>query len=224
MSRPDRLDTTIDHYAVLGVARSAESPGIRKAYLQLARQHHPDRHGGASAPERRQAEQKMREVNEAWRVLGDERLKRQYDKLRQRPSTPSAAAGGQRAASYVPAHDLGNGDFMVASPRVAAAMQYGPWVAGAFLLLAIFVFTAYAASSSGGGETRSDGLNDWVAEGDCIRFEGPGNYRPTSCDGAHDGVVTELRADEACTNPEAAVFEPRTRAVVFCLVDAAPAE
>ena len=221
MAPSERLDTSIDHYRVLGVARSADSPTIRKAYLKLARQHHPDRLADASAADRSASDALMRQVNEAWRVLGDEKLKRRYDKARSPSVTSSTSAVRTASTSYTPSHDPSGGDFVVASPKVAAAMQYGPWLAGATLLIAIFVFTAYAAST-GGSESVSSGLNDWVVRGDCIQFEGPGNYRPTSCDGPHDGVIDELRADEACADPAANAFEPRTREVVFCLVDPNP--
>lgn len=54
-------------YDVLGVAPTASAEEIRRAYVRLARTHHPD----VVAPEERDAaEQRMRAINEAWAVLG----------------------------------------------------------------------------------------------------------------------------------------------------------
>lgn len=68
------------HYEVLGVARDAPPADIRRAYVRLARQHHPDYYAGAGAPERLVAERRMRTINEAWSVLGDEGRRRAYDR------------------------------------------------------------------------------------------------------------------------------------------------
>lgn len=67
------------HYEVLGVGPSATAHEVRQAYLRLARDHHPDRHAGASDAERAAAEARMRELNEAWHVLGDRERRRIYD-------------------------------------------------------------------------------------------------------------------------------------------------
>ncbi len=226
MARPDRLDISIDHYRVLGVAAGADGPSIRRAYLAAAREHHPDRVIGADAARRQVSENKMRAANEAWRILGDAELKKQYDRDRARAASSkasTAAAAARPAATFVPTHDPSGGDFMVASPRVAALMQYGPWFLAAVLALGIFIFTAYAATSS--SETGSgESVDNWVTVGECISRFGPGNYRQVPCSGPHDGLVTELRSDEACEDPLAVPFEPRARNVVFCLVDAVPTD
>ncbi|NOX31735.1 MAG: hypothetical protein GXP35_17075, partial [Actinobacteria bacterium] len=107
------------------------------------------------------------------------------------------------------------------SPGVAAAVQYGPWAIGLVVLIAVFVFTAYAATS--GDEPDAIQLDRWVVEGECIALFGPGNFAQAACDGPNDGVVVELRSDEACRRADARVFEPRARAVVICLVDSSEA-
>lgn len=64
------------HYEVLGVPRTASDAEIRRAYLRLARRHHPDvqasQPGGGS-------EETMRRINEAWAVLGSVERRRRYD-------------------------------------------------------------------------------------------------------------------------------------------------
>lgn len=60
----------MDHYAVLGVAKSATPDEIKKAYRKLASQHHPDK-GGDTA--------KFQQIQEAYAVLSDTEKKAQYD-------------------------------------------------------------------------------------------------------------------------------------------------
>jgi curved DNA-binding protein CbpA len=67
------------HYEVLGVSRSASTPEIRRAYLDLARAHHPDFHATEDRARRGDAERTMQLINEAWLVLGDRRRRADYD-------------------------------------------------------------------------------------------------------------------------------------------------
>lgn len=67
------------HYEVLGVADDASLAEIRRAYVRLARAHHPDRHAHGSVAERASAEQRMRAINAAWSELRDPDRRRQYD-------------------------------------------------------------------------------------------------------------------------------------------------
>ncbi len=64
------------HYEVLGVDRDASAPVIRRRYLALARQHHPDVNEG---PGRAEAEVRMRQLTAAWAVLGDPERRSRYD-------------------------------------------------------------------------------------------------------------------------------------------------
>jgi DnaJ-class molecular chaperone len=57
-----------DYYKILGVDRKASEEDIRKAYRDLAKQYHPDRN-----PENKQAEERFKEINEAYQVLSDPR-------------------------------------------------------------------------------------------------------------------------------------------------------
>ncbi len=60
-----------DYYKILGVDRNASQDEIKKAFRKLAHQYHPDKTGGD--------EQKFKEVNEAYQVLGDAKKRQQYD-------------------------------------------------------------------------------------------------------------------------------------------------
>ena len=64
-----------DYYEVLGISRTASNDEIRKAYRKLARQYHPDvnREDGA--------EDRFKEINEAFEVLGDEQRRASYDRF-----------------------------------------------------------------------------------------------------------------------------------------------
>jgi len=63
-----------DYYAILGVDRKASGDAIKKAFRKLALQYHPDRNEGDSA-----AEEKFKEINEAYAVLSDPEKRKQYD-------------------------------------------------------------------------------------------------------------------------------------------------
>ncbi|WP_447979530.1 DnaJ C-terminal domain-containing protein [Candidatus Nitrospira bockiana] len=69
--------TERDYYAVLGLSRTATQEDIKKAYRRLARQYHPDLHGG---PKKAEMEKKFKELNEAHEVLGDPEKRKKYDR------------------------------------------------------------------------------------------------------------------------------------------------
>jgi curved DNA-binding protein len=65
-----------DYYKILGVPRTAGDDEIRKAFRKLARQYHPD-----VARDKKVAEGKFKEINEAYEVLGDPAKRAKYDQL-----------------------------------------------------------------------------------------------------------------------------------------------
>ena len=66
-----------DYYEVLGVGRSVTQEEIKKAYRKLALQHHPDKHKGD-----KKAEEKFKEIGEAYEVLSDPQKREAYDRFR----------------------------------------------------------------------------------------------------------------------------------------------
>jgi curved DNA-binding protein len=65
-----------DYYESLGVPRTASDAEIKKAFRKLAREYHPD-----VAKNKKQAEEKFKEINEAYEVLGDPAKRKRYDEL-----------------------------------------------------------------------------------------------------------------------------------------------
>jgi molecular chaperone DnaJ len=77
-----------DFYAVLGVQRGASDDDIKKAYRKLAMQYHPDRNNGA-----KEAEEKFKEITEAYDVLRDANKRAAYDRYGE-AGLRGATAGG----------------------------------------------------------------------------------------------------------------------------------
>jgi DnaJ-class molecular chaperone len=77
----------MDHYARLGVDRSADHDTIRKAYKKLAMKHHPDRGGDTAL---------FQEISAAYDILGDNNKRAQYDAGLNGGFDPFAHAGGQQ--------------------------------------------------------------------------------------------------------------------------------
>ena len=64
-----------DYYEVLGVSRSADEGEVKTAFRRLARQYHPD------VSQEADAEDKFKEINEAYEVLSDEEKRARYDRF-----------------------------------------------------------------------------------------------------------------------------------------------
>lgn len=65
-----------DYYKILGVSKNSDEKEIKKAYRRLAREYHPDKNQG-----NKQAEEKFKEINEAYEVLGTADNRSKYDQL-----------------------------------------------------------------------------------------------------------------------------------------------
>ncbi|MES2996941.1 MAG: DnaJ C-terminal domain-containing protein [Verrucomicrobiota bacterium] len=76
-----------DYYEVLGVAKDASQDEIRKAFRKLARKYHPD-----VAAEKSTAEEKFKEINEAYEVLSDPEKRKKYDTLGANWNQPGGGA------------------------------------------------------------------------------------------------------------------------------------
>lgn len=68
---------SLDYYAVLGIAPGASDEDIKKAYRKLVFKYHPDRN-----PNDKEAEDKIREINAAYEIVGDAETRKTYERLR----------------------------------------------------------------------------------------------------------------------------------------------
>ena len=75
MSTKDYLEK--DYYKALGVAKTAKPAEIKTAYRKLARKYHPDSNQGDA-----KAEERFKEISEAYSVLSDEKRRKEYDEAR----------------------------------------------------------------------------------------------------------------------------------------------
>ena len=83
------MDKKRDYYEVLGVDRNADANAIKKAYRKLAKKYHPDTNAGNP-----QAEEKFKEVTEAYNVLSDEKKRKLYDQFGHGAFDGGASEGG----------------------------------------------------------------------------------------------------------------------------------
>ncbi len=83
------MATKRDFYEVLGVARSATGEEIKKAFRKLALQFHPDKNPGD-----KKAEERFKEINEAYETLSDDKRRARYDQIGHAPNFAGAGAGG----------------------------------------------------------------------------------------------------------------------------------
>lgn len=86
---PQREWLDKDYYAVLGVSKDASAEDVKKAYRKLARANHPD-----SKPDDPAAEQRFKEIGEAYAVLGDDDKRREYDQIRKLAANGGGFGGG----------------------------------------------------------------------------------------------------------------------------------
>ena len=116
-----------DYYEVLGVEKNASDAEIKKAYRKLAMKYHPDQNPGDKS-----AEEKFKEVNEAYEVLSDADKKARYDQYGfagvDPNFNPNAGAGFGGFGGFSGFGDLGDifGDFFGGGASSSSARRTGP--------------------------------------------------------------------------------------------------
>ncbi len=120
-----------DYYQLLGVAKSASADEIKKAYRKLALQYHPDRN------KTREAEEKFKEINQAYEVLSDSQKRQQYDQFGSAAFENGGAGAGDPFGGGFRGNPFGG----------SGARQQGP-----------FTYT-YTTGGPFGGTQGEDGAN-----------------------------------------------------------------
>lgn len=90
-----------DYYEVLGLNKGASEDEIKKAFKNMARKYHPDLHPGD-----KEAEEKFKEVNEAYGVLSDPEKKSRYDQFGHAGVDPNYGGGAGEYAGYGDINDI----------------------------------------------------------------------------------------------------------------------
>ncbi len=88
-----------DYYEILGIARNASSDDIKKAYRNLAREHHPDM---VKDGDKAKAEERFKEINEAYQILSDSQKKNMYDQFGHTASQQGSAGAGNNGGQWGP--------------------------------------------------------------------------------------------------------------------------
>ena len=94
-----------DYYAVLGVPSSASEKELSRAYKKLAKEHHPDANAGNP-----KSEERFKEVNAAYDVLGDTDKRKEYDEVRR--MVASGVGPGGPGGGFGPSYGNGGGQGM----------------------------------------------------------------------------------------------------------------
>ena len=95
-----------DYYEVLGISKGASESDIKKAFRKLARKYHPDINPGDKT-----AEQKFKEINEAYEVLADAKKRKQYDQFGHAAFDQGFGAGPQGGYGFEGFGGPGAGSF-----------------------------------------------------------------------------------------------------------------
>jgi molecular chaperone DnaJ len=91
-----------DYYEILGVVRTASAEEIKRSYRKLVKKYHPDIYDGPDADVR------IKEINEAYEVLGDEQKRAAYDRFGHAGVSGAAGAGGYGPAGGAGFTDIGD--------------------------------------------------------------------------------------------------------------------
>ncbi|HPH95301.1 MAG TPA: J domain-containing protein [Anaerolineaceae bacterium] len=143
-----------DYYKILGVPQNASDAEIKRAYRKLAMTYHPDRNPGDRA-----AEEKFKEINEAYQVLGDAERRSRYDQLGESYSSwqQTGGAGGFNWGDWFTRQPQGQGRTTVTAEDLNEA--FGG--AGGFSDFFSAIFGGAAQTSAGGARrTRRPAVYD----------------------------------------------------------------
>lgn len=163
-----------DYYETLGVKRDATEAEIKSAYRKLARKYHPD------VNKTKEAEEKFKDINEAYEVLGDKTKRQRYDSL---------GSGWQGGADYTPPPGFENFSFNF-NQGGAQSFDFGGSGFSDF-------FASLFGDMMGGGRTSQGGFGGFdfsgINNGGNVNFSDLGRTasRKTSSQSAEDLDITK---------------------------------
>ena len=160
-----------DYYEVLGVSKGAEAQEVKKAYRKMAMKHHPDKN-----PDDPGAEDRFKEIGEAYEVLSDEQKRAAYDRY-------GHAAFGQGGPSAG-----GGGGFSSADPFDIFREVFGGGRGGGGSIFEDFF-------GGGGGGRRSDGKQ----RGSDLRYDLPIDLEEVATGIEKEISIERLVACDSCT-------------------------
>ena len=187
-----------DHYATLGVSRTASHEQIRRAYRERMRAAHPDSSGertsGASRPSGSAAAEVTR-IAEAWDVLSSPTRRAAYD-LQLASGSAAGARSTVSGSGTTSPRMRGTFDYEPQPDRVYPPARF-PW---RFVLITIGIGTAIILFLHlVGDRTPPRTIDGLITSGSCVDFDNVGAAFEVSCDGPHQAVVRELVPfDSAC--------------------------
>ena len=100
-----------DYYEILGIKKGAPDQEIKSAYRKLAREHHPDM---VAAADKKDAESRFKEINEAYQILSDPQKRKMYDQFGHAAGANSGPAGAGAGGAWGPfsySYNSNNADF-----------------------------------------------------------------------------------------------------------------
>lgn len=204
-----------DYYETLGVARDADAKAIKSAFRKLAMKYHPDQNQGDAS-----AEQKFKEIGEAYEVLSDEQKRAAYDRFGHAAfqngggAGPGGMGGGQGFSSgaFSDIFDDIFGEFMGGAQRGAAGGQRRNPGRGADLKheLTISLSEAFAGkkatltipSSEACESCEGSGANPGSSPKTCTTCHGAGRVR------AQQGFFTVERTCPTCQGQGQIIADP----------------
>ena len=205
-----------DHYKTLGVDKKASAEEIKKAYRKLARQYHPDTNKDPGAEER------FKQISEAYDVLSDTEKRKKYDRGGMNPFGAAGTAGGAAGADFGSFSDIlsgifnqggGRGGARSGRPRSAGATwrprsrSPDEAVEGAQVPVSVATHAACPTCRGTGAEPGTQPVVCPVCHGRGVESQGQGLFsitRPCErCGGSGtviDSPATPARARAACAS------------------------
>lgn len=161
-----------DFYEVLGVAKNASDDEIKKAYRKLAMKYHPDRN-----PDSKTAEEKFKEVKEAYEMLSDEHKREAYDRFGHAGVDPNMNMGGHPGGAGAADFSDAFGDIFGGGGRGGQRSSGPQMYRGADMRYNLDITLDEAAK----GSTKTIRVPSWDTCGTCHGSGAKPGTSPTTC-------------------------------------------